>query len=196
MATETPHSGALPVTAEQWRLFLVEYNDWYLSEAPAHVRNYLTEEQQRTRWLGREPAGEQQIAATEERLGVRLPPSLRGFLLASNGWGPVSVWTDALCSCEEIDWFHNTHEAFIDGYREGADDFDEEIGEDNIFLNALSLARGQDTILLDTRRVSAEGEYEAYLFAVKYGDLREPCTSFNEVIAKGRAQIEYVRSRG
>jgi hypothetical protein len=108
----------------------------------------------------------------------------------------VSVWTDALCSCEEIDWFHNTHEAFIDGYREGTDDFDEEIGEDNIFLNALSLARGQDTILLDTRRVSAEGEYEAYLFAVKYGDLREPCTSFNEVIAKGRAQIEYVRSRG
>jgi len=43
--------------------------------------------------------------------------------------------------------------------------------------------------------VAAEGEYEAYLLAVKYGSLHGPCASFSEVIAKGRAEIEHVRSQ-
>lgn len=30
MPAETPRSGALPVSAEQWRLYLAELNDWYL----------------------------------------------------------------------------------------------------------------------------------------------------------------------
>ena len=194
MATDTPHSVALPVTAEQWRLYLAEYSGWFLSEAPERLRRHVTEEQRRTRWLGREPADEQRITATEERLGVRLPPSLRGFLLASNGWGPVSSWTEALSSCEEIDWFHNTHDAFIDGRRDGFEDDGEDMPEDDVFLHALSVALGDDTILLDTRSISADGEYEAYLFAVNYGDLRDPCASFSEAIAKGLAQIEYVLS--
>lgn len=193
MPAETPRSGALPVIAEQWRLYLAEYNDWYL-QLPASVHR-LTEEQLRTRWLGREPASEQQMAATEERLGVRLPPSLRGFLLASNGWGPVSAYTSMLSPCERIDWFHNTHDDFIDGFREAAEDAGEEIAEDEMFLHALSLAQGEDTILLDTRSASAEGEYEAYLLHVGGGHLSEPCMSFSEVIAQGRAEIEFVRSR-
>lgn len=195
MPAETPHHGALPATAEQWRLYLAEYNDWYL-QLPASVhRLTLTDEQLRTGWLGRDPAGEQQVAATEERLGVRLPPSLRGFLLASNGWGPVSAYTSGLSSCEQIDWFRNTDEDFIDGVREGYEDDGEEIPEDEMFLHALSVAQGvQDTILLDTRSASAEGEYVAYLLHIGGGHLSEPCGSFSEVIAQGRAQIEYVRS--
>jgi hypothetical protein len=129
--TPDRENGPLPVTAEQWRAFLAEYSDWYLSKEPAHWNN-LTEEQRRTRWLGR-----------------------------------------------------------LDAYRKaGGLEVD---GEDDIFLHALSLAQGEDTILLDTRSVSAEGEYDAYLFAVKYGALPEPCTSFSEVIAEGRAEIEECR---
>ena len=193
MPTKTPRSGALPVNAEQWRLYLAEYNDWYLQLTASVHRG--TEEQPQRRWLGCEPAGEQQIAATEERLGVRLPPSLRGFLLASNGWGPVSAYTSMLSPCEQIDWFHNTHDDFIDGFREAAEDVGDEIAEDEMFLHALSLAEGEDTILLDTRNASAEGEYEAYLLHVGGGHLSEPCSSFSEIIAHGRAEIEFVWSR-
>ncbi|WP_370325549.1 SMI1/KNR4 family protein [Amycolatopsis sp. WAC 04197] len=35
--------------------------------------------------MGLKPATEQMITETEKRLGVPLPPSLRGFLLVSNG---------------------------------------------------------------------------------------------------------------
>ncbi len=65
--------------------------------------------------------------------------------------------------------------------------------ETDIFLNALSVAYGEDTILLDTVHRSPDGEYEAYLLAVKYGELHETCSSFGAAIAKGRAQIEHLR---
>ena len=192
MTTDTPRSGALPVTAEQWRIYPAEYGDWFVSEAPENMQRHVTEEQRRTRWLGREPASEQQIAATEERLGVRLPPSLREFLLVSNGWGPVSAWTEALSPCEKIDWLRNTDDDFIDGLREAFEDDGEELGEDDIYLQTLSVALGDDTILLDTRSVSAEGEYEAYILNIGGGSLSEHSVSFSEVIVKGRAQMEYV----
>jgi hypothetical protein len=82
------------------------------------------------------------------------------------------------------------HEAFIDGYLRSAVDFGEQIDEEtDIFFNALSVAYGEDTILLDTVHKSPDGEYEAYLPAVKYGELHETCASFSAAIAKGRAEI-------
>jgi hypothetical protein len=197
MPTEMPHSGALPVTAEQWRLYLAEYNDWYLSGLTEEDRQFFARDMPHefsAQWFGREPATEQMIAATEERLGVRLPPSLRGFLLASNGWGPVSAYTSILSPCEEIDWFPNAEEDYMDGYQSVYEDEGEEMPEDDMYLHALSLAKGDDTILLDTRSASAEGEYDAFLLHLGGGHLSEPCKSFSEIIAHGRAQIEFVRS--
>jgi hypothetical protein len=187
------HDGALPVTAEEWRRYLAKYREWYL-RLPASGHRSAARESVDLR-PEREPADEQRVAAAEARLGVRLPPSLRGFLLASNGWGPVSAYTDRLCACEEIGWFRDTDEDFVDGMREAAEDAGLEIGEDDIFLNALSVARGEDTILLDTRSASAEGEYPAYLLHIGGGHLGEPCASFSEAIERGRAEIEFVRSR-
>lgn len=197
MTYEDREYGVLPVTAEEWRAYLAAYSTWYLSDPGdrGHVWERLSEEQRRAQWMGREPATAQQIAAAEQRLGIVLPPSLRGFLLASNGFGPVSEWTHGLCSAEEIAWFRDEDEAFIDGYLSGAADFGEEIDEEtDVFLNALSVAYGEDTILLDTVHLSPDGEYEAYLLAVKYGDLHERCASFSAAIAKGRAEIERLRT--
>ncbi|MCX5097256.1 SMI1/KNR4 family protein [Streptomyces sp. NBC_00365] len=39
----------------------------------------------RDAWLGFAPASEVEVAAAEARLGRRLPPSLREFLLVTNG---------------------------------------------------------------------------------------------------------------
>jgi hypothetical protein len=195
MVYEDREYGTLPVTAEEWRPYLAEYGEWYLSNPVNRERVWgrLSEEQRQAEWMGREPATEKQIAAAEHRLGIALPPSLRGFLLAANGWGPVSQWTDGLCCTEQVEWFRDANEAFIDGYLSGAEDFGEEIDEEaDIFLNALSVAYGEDTILLDTVHKSPDGEYAAYLLAVKYGELHETCASFSAAIAKGRAEIEGV----
>lgn len=188
--------GPLPVSAEEWRPYLAEYSRWYMGDAVnlRHARRQVREEPCRDGWIGRDPATAEQIAGAEGRLGVALPPSLRGFLLASNGWGPVSEWTDGLCAAEEIQWFRESHEAFIDAYLGSAGDCPGDLDEENdVFLNALSVAYGEDTILLDTVHKSPDGEYEAYLLAVKYGELHEACAGFSAVIAKGRAEIQHVR---
>ena len=197
MTYEDREYGTLPVTAEEWRPYLAEYSASYLSDPVnrEHVWASLSEEQRQAEWMGREPATAEQIAAAEQRLGIALPPSLRGFLAASNGWGPVSAWTDGLCSTERIEWFRDHDEAFVDGYLSGAEDSPDGIDEEtDIFLNALSVAYGEDTILLDTVHKSPDGEYEAYLLAVKYGELHETCASFSAAIAKGRTEIEDLRT--
>lgn len=197
--TADAESGPFPATAEQWRPYLTEYSDWYLRVTGLTVEDVadriptlsrLTTRQISARWLGYEPATDQMIAETEERLGVKLPPSLRGFLLASNGWGPVSEWTNALSSCADIDWFRNTHPSFSPSWPGQAPDDDD--GTFEFFGRCLSIARGEDAFLLDTREVSADGEYDAYLLAVKYGETEGPCKSFSELIALGRAEIERV----
>jgi hypothetical protein len=194
-----PSPDRLPVTAEQWRAYLTEYSDWYLRVTGLTVDdvgdydprlpelNPVTRQQVSARWLGHEPASEEAIAAAEERLGVRLPPSLRGFLLVSDGWGPVSEWTDALLPCDQLDWFSHTHPGFFPDGAGGIPDDDD--GNFEFFANCLNVARGEDAFLLDTTAVSADGEYEAYLFAVKYGDPGDALSSFSALIAEGRAEI-------
>jgi hypothetical protein len=57
----------------------------YLRVATEDELAGVDEVQRENRWLGYEPAGEEAVRAAEERLGVRLPPSYRNFLLTSNG---------------------------------------------------------------------------------------------------------------
>ncbi|MFJ2478590.1 SMI1/KNR4 family protein [Streptomyces sp. NPDC087659] len=179
-----------PKTPDEWCTYLTEYSNWYLDGAGPNRLSMLNEQQISTRWLGCEPASEQAIAATEERLGVALPPSLRGFLLTSNGWATAAEWVDALSACEEISWFRDTHEEFLQPLDD--DDEDEEEWEVGIICErSLVIATGEDLFLLDTGAVSADGEYNAYLLEMKYGELLGPCASFSELFAKGREQLQY-----
>lgn len=195
MTIDVPHSGAPPVTPAQWRLYLSDYDERYLGDSPERIGPDLSHEDRPAGRLGRAPASEVRLAATERRLGVPLPPSLRGFLMASDGWRPVpgSGWMPSISSCEEIDWLRNTHESFVAAYLRGAGGGGVR-GADDFYLRALSLARGEDTVLLDTRHVSADGEYAAYAFALAFGHLDEPCASFGALIAKSRARSERIRS--
>jgi len=102
------HAGTAPTTPREWRSYLLEYSDLYLNTADEYELDELDDSQVATRWLGYEPAGEQAISAAEERLGVRFPPSFRGFLEASDGWRGVGGWIELLCSCDEIEWFRAT----------------------------------------------------------------------------------------
>ena len=82
------------MTTHEWKSFLKLYSrellsyDWsdtlrmFASHGAA-----ISEEARRTQWLGYLPASEAAIEAAEQRLGRRLPPSLRAFYEVTNGWG-------------------------------------------------------------------------------------------------------------
>ncbi|MER5936926.1 SMI1/KNR4 family protein [Streptomyces sp. NPDC001928] len=183
-----------PGTPEEWRAYLTEYSDWALRTldeeelarllGPTYqlLGGGLSEQQVSSRWLGYEPADEQLIAATEERLGVPLPPSLRSFLRTSNGWWRVAGWIDSLHPCADIGWFT---ESFGEEWLN--DDGD---GSDDVFRHGLVIAQGEDVFLLDTSDVLETGEYRAYLLAVKYGTLDDPCDSFSELLTLGREEFK------
>jgi hypothetical protein len=109
------HPARLPATAREWRDYLTEYGSWFEQVVEYTVPMIaLSAGSGPASWLGNQPATEEMIAAAEERLGVRLPPSLRGFLRASNGWRHmVSHGADAILACDEIDWFRHTHPGFF-----------------------------------------------------------------------------------
>jgi hypothetical protein len=76
------------VTAVDWnvdrmRPVVREWDKALRAELPAYARLVPTAEARES--VLREPASEDEIAAAEERLGVRLPPSYRSFLLLSDG---------------------------------------------------------------------------------------------------------------
>lgn len=83
----------------------------------------------------RPPAAEDEIAAAEDRLGVRLPPSYREFLLVSDGayadvWGPVlAEWqrpgpTGAFgfLPVRETGWLRDTDPAIAEIWAESSDE--------------------------------------------------------------------------
>jgi len=165
------HAGTAPTAPREWRSYLLEYSDLYLRTADENERDGLDGSQVAAPWLGYEPAGEQAISAAEERLGVRFPPSFRGFLEASDGWRGVGGWIELLCSCDEIEWFRATPSGaeFIELYSEEEDNSDVVA----VFERSLLIGSGEDFWLLDPAKVAADGEWAAYEFAPKYGDLEE-----------------------
>ncbi|MDA0564994.1 SMI1/KNR4 family protein [Streptomonospora sp. S1-112] len=171
MSHDRPVPPTRPATPEEWRAYLLMYGDIYLRTANEYRLPGITEEQRRTRWLGRAPATEEAVAAAEERLGVRLPPSLRAFLKASDGWPAVDGWTEAVCSCAELAWMRESEgsDYIVDMYRD-LGEADEYVA---LFERALEVAYGEDLWLLDPARVNADGEWGAVLFEVKYGELKE-----------------------
>ncbi|MEU9594889.1 SMI1/KNR4 family protein [Streptomyces sp. NPDC048193] len=132
--------------------------------------------------LGEPPASEGAIAAAEERLGTRLPPSYREFLAVADGW-----WVDATASVyrlggvQEIDWFGDPY-----GLTETYDEFlDEDSTEADHLLagmwrRALRLETESDMshALLDPGDVGADGEWALYVYQGWNGDLPDRYPSF------------------
>ncbi|WP_446749885.1 SMI1/KNR4 family protein [Streptomyces sp. AmelKG-E11A] len=61
------------------------------------------------RWLGCPGASDADIAALEERIGHRLPPSLDTFLRISDGWRPEDHPVYRLAGTRDIDPHQNAH---------------------------------------------------------------------------------------
>jgi hypothetical protein len=121
-------------------------------------------------------ATEDEIAASEARLGVTFPPSYRQFLQVSNGW---QVASRHLRPVSEVQWFSTEIQETIDAWvKAGLDDTvsDEEylVYGDRVnqplrakYLQT-ALAIGdydEGTYLLNPQTVTPEGECEAWFFA-------------------------------
>jgi hypothetical protein len=183
---------SLPVTPPQWRRYLAEFSHSFFAKATGNDLWGLDDKQVAARWLGYDPATEEDLRAAEERVGVGLPPSLRGFLLTTNGWGRPADWVERMCPCLDIQWFRDTPAgtSFID---EASSELPK--GPDNErFLKTLgrvlTVADGADAWLLDTEEASADGEYPAYNLTLKYGVFLGRYESFSALFAAGRSEVE------
>ncbi|MER7792686.1 SMI1/KNR4 family protein [Streptomyces sp. NPDC097640] len=169
---------AVLTTPQEWRGFLERYGERYLKNCADgdELVDLLDEDQldlldregRVDVWLGEAPAREEALVASEERLGVRFPPSLRGFFLASDGWTRLDAWVEGVHPCGRVSWMRDG-----DAGRRVTEIYDSIPGNENdvqLFRRSVEIARGEDFWLLDPTDVGPDREWAAYEFAPKYGN--------------------------
>ncbi|MGC0379518.1 SMI1/KNR4 family protein [Streptomyces sp. SAI-229] len=152
-----------------WRPFLLEWSgEWADSLPDGEARGEADEAARRARWLGFPPASEERIAALEERLGRRMPPSYREFLKVSDGWRHAGGFVSLLAGTADARW-HDDESGLAAMFEE---DLDEDAGpeerlEVDIWRRGLQLDVESDVtyVLLDPEDVDEDGEWAVYTWA-------------------------------
>jgi cell wall assembly regulator SMI1/tellurite resistance protein len=155
-------------TIDEWRSFLARWSqEWADAWGPenAHERD---EEARRERRLGFAPASEERIAAAEERLGHRLPPSYRTFLRVSDGWRHAGGFVWLLAGTEGLRR-HEDAARMAEFYQGelGENSAPEEVLLAGMWQRALQLDVESDLtyVLLDPGDVGDDGEWAVYCYA-------------------------------
>ncbi|MEU5715854.1 SMI1/KNR4 family protein [Streptomyces sp. NPDC020403] len=174
---ENDIGGAL-TTPEEWRVFLERYGELYVKARAdeeelvdlldADQLEALDRGERIVPWLGGAAAREAALVASEERLGIQFPPSLRGFFLASDGWTSLDAYVDGVHSCDRVVWMRDSEPG-----RRVTETYESIPGNEDdvqLFRRSVEIARGEDFWLLDPTDVGPDGEWAAYEFAPKYGD--------------------------
>ncbi|MFI1582590.1 SMI1/KNR4 family protein [Embleya sp. NPDC020630] len=185
-----------------WRPFLEQWSEeWVVGHDPERD-GPLAEEVVRDTWLGFAPADETDIAGAEARLGRRLPPSLREFLLVTDGWRDAGNFVYRLAGSAELEWLRDTDdrhwiEAWEDlvedegdedsGGEEGDDEDDEDaftLQEAKILARSLRLSLEGDSaiMLLDPEDVDEDGEWAGYWLASWSGEGPQRYGSFHALM--------------
>ncbi|MGW0330781.1 SMI1/KNR4 family protein [Streptomyces sp. NPDC003011] len=156
-------------TAFDWRSFLLRWSgEWADSLSDGEARSEGDEAARRARWLGFPPASEERIAAMEERLGRRMPPSYREFLRVSDGWRHAGEFVWLLAGTENAHW-HNNESGLADVFEEYLDEDagPEERREADIWRRGLQVDVESDIthVLLDPEDVDEDGEWAVYTWA-------------------------------
>ncbi|AEW92825.1 MULTISPECIES: SMI1/KNR4 family protein [Streptomycetaceae] len=178
------------LTVTEWRQFLGDYsstflNSGYLREAESEGRAkyMLSRTQRKAGWLGYEPASEEAVLAAEERLGVRLPPTYRNFLLTSNGW--KSIGELDLLTVDEIGWFPDLSPQVFEWWSSP----DTEFSAENLEVLKRCLLISNDNggsggnWLLHADGVGEDGEWTAYEWWPGEGGDPEPYDNFSVMAA-------------
>ncbi|QKW18071.1 SMI1/KNR4 family protein [Kitasatospora sp. NA04385] len=196
----------------RWREFLELWStEWITARQADPSEPPLDPEVLRDGWLGFSPASETEVAAAEARLGRPLPPSLREFLLVTDGWRDAGPFIQRVAGAAELDWLRDTPERhWIDIWAElagltgddraeddedGDGDGDEDgegegeydevaAAEARILARSLRLSLAGDcaVLLLDPEDVDADGEWAGYWLASWSGEGPQRHASFAELI--------------
>ncbi|NJP43326.1 SMI1/KNR4 family protein [Actinacidiphila epipremni] len=191
-----------------WRPFLEQWSaEWIVGHDPAEAPP-LDPEVVRDGWLGFAPASEAAVAAAEQRLGRRLPPSLREFLLVTDGWRDAGCFVYRMAGTAELAWLRDTEDrTWIEVYEELAeealdsseadgagdagdadedDDVPFEVQEARVLARSLRLSLEGDAavMLLDPDDVGEDGEWAAYWLASWSGEGPERFDSFADLMRK------------
>jgi cell wall assembly regulator SMI1 len=106
-----------------WRPFLEQWSTEWVAGHDPDKDAPLAQEVVRDAWLGFAPASEVEVAAAEARLGRRLPPSLREFLLVTNGWRDAGNFIYRLAGAAELEWLRDTDDrTWIEVWEDLAED--------------------------------------------------------------------------
>ncbi|MFE9095650.1 SMI1/KNR4 family protein [Streptomyces sp. NPDC007264] len=156
-------------TAFDWRPFLLRWSgEWADALPDGEARCEDDEAARRARWLGFPPATEERIAAMEERLGLRMPPSYREFLKASDGWRHAGEFVWLLAGTGDARW-HDDESGLAEMFEEYLDEDagPEERREAGIWRRGLQLDVESDIthVLLDPGDVDEAGEWAVYTWA-------------------------------
>ncbi|MFD7031018.1 SMI1/KNR4 family protein [Streptomyces sp. NPDC059917] len=160
-------------TAFDWRPFLLKWSGEWADSLPdaspdGGGRGARDEAAARARWLGFPPAAEERIAAMEERLGRRMPPSYREFLAVSDGWRHAGGFVWRLAGTARARWHDNASglaevfEAYLD-----KDAGAERRREAGLWRRGLQLDVESDAtrVLMDPEDVDENGEWAVYTWA-------------------------------
>jgi hypothetical protein len=189
------------VDHEPWRPFLKRWSEeWIASQEPGEDEP-LDEAVVRDGWLGFAPASAAEIETAEARLGRPLPPSLREFLLVSNGWRDAGEFIYRMAGTAELGWLRDLDDGlWLDSYGDAYDSgFDEDDDEDYrvtpLLRRALQLSLDGDMAImfLDPQDVDADGEWAGYWLSSWSGNGPERYDSFYDLMYSQYASFHSLR---
>ncbi|MFJ7217116.1 SMI1/KNR4 family protein [Amycolatopsis sp. NPDC098790] len=145
-----------------WEPWLRKWSaEWISTENPDDLDPAVA----RDRWLGFAAATEDEVAAAEARLGVRLPPSYREFLRCTNGWRHAGGFVYRMRDTTTLGWLRDL-EPFWEEWEDLAEYEWENTAPDdgNRFSRGLLLSGETDAgiLFLDPGDVGESGEWAAY----------------------------------
>lgn len=179
-----------------WRPFLEQWSqEWVVGHDP-ESDGPLAAEVLRDGWLGFGPASEAEVAAAEARLGRRLPPSLREFLLVTNGWRNAGTFIHRLAGTAELEWLRDTDDrSWIEAWEDLAEDDEVQDDEAKVLSRSLRLSLDGDAavMLLDPGDVDEDGEWAGYWLASWSGAGPERHDSFHDLMHRQWVSFHGVR---
>jgi hypothetical protein len=175
---------------EPWPAFLKQWSKEWIAAHDPKTHRPLDETVVRTGWLGFDPAGPAEIGSVENRLGMRLPPSLRDFLLVTNGWRNAGNFVYRLGGTAEIGRLRDMDSHWIDAYGR----FSEE--EDALLRRSVQLSLEGDAcvLFLDPEDVDDDGEWAAYFLSSWSGTGPRRFGSFYELMYHLYARFHALRA--
>ncbi|WP_171166956.1 SMI1/KNR4 family protein [Streptomyces sp. I05A-00742] len=155
-------------TTFEWQPFLTRWSEeWADACDPDDPLPDEEEAARQARWLGFAPASESRIAALEQRLGRRLPPSYRAFLEVTDGWRNAGEFVDRLAGTDKARWYKDIY-GYGEFYELDEPSSSGDAAEGTMWSRALQLDVESDatTILMDPMDITGDGEWAVYCHQV------------------------------